>query len=61
MGAAPFLHMLILAVMRIFGVVIARIGNKWTILAQSILDVLRIFWVVHSEWAKIMGLPPPRH
>ena len=60
MGAAPFLHMLILAVLRIFGVVTARMGNKWAILAQSILDVLRIFWVVQSEWEK-MGLPPPRH
>ena len=59
-GAAPFLQMLILAVLRIFGVVTARMGNKWAILAQSILAVLRIFWVAQSEWEK-MGLPPPRH
>ena len=47
MGAAPFLHMPILGVLRIFGVVKVKMGNKWVILAifaKPILAVFRIFW-----------------
>ena len=62
MGAAPFLHMPILGVLRIFGVVKVKMGNKWVILvifANPNLAVLRIFWGGTARLGKNGGAPLP--